>query len=223
MGLQVHEMLHILLQQEQRRGEREENRWYLASEIAVNDTALKSGFTLPGETDEKLRGMLPDKKTENKSVEEIYDLLPPTLEIEIPIHVICIGEGGGEGSSNQSSDASQNETALQGFPKLISGKDLKLIISKQLLMPRCTVGCLQGFTIRRRSPHAENELAGTAMALRDPGVHHGLYVGIAKQAIRAARNLSARSRQGGNGVVVCIDTSGSVDRRVTNRLVAMPN
>ena len=94
-----------------------------SSEIAVNDTALKSGFTLPGETDEKLRGMLPDKKTENKSVEEIYDLLPPTLEIEIPIHVICIGEGGGEGSSNQSPEANQSGTALQGIPKLISGKE----------------------------------------------------------------------------------------------------
>ena len=95
----------------------------MASEIAVNDTALKSGFTLPGETDEKLRGMLPDKKTENKSVEEIYDLLPPTLEIEIPIHVICIGEGGGEGSSNQSPGANQTGTPLQGIPKLITGKE----------------------------------------------------------------------------------------------------
>lgn len=75
-GLQVHEILHILLNQSERQGARDEDRWRVATEIAVNDTALQCGFTLPGEHEKELQGILPDEKTKGKTSEEIYDMLP---------------------------------------------------------------------------------------------------------------------------------------------------
>ena len=154
MGLEVHEMLHILMMQEQRRGKRDERRWYVSSEIAVNDTALKSGFTLPGDADENLKGILPDGKTEGKSVEEIYDLLPTTLKVEIPLHVICLDE-------RTRGEQNEDETgSLQGIPKFISEKELKSMnlrggsICKNVRKNAGRAGAVCG-----RHSHAKSELA----------------------------------------------------------------
>ena len=221
MGLQVHEMLHILLQQEQRRGEREERRWCVASEIGVNDTALKSGFTLPGETDGNLRGILPDKKTEGKSVEEIYDLLPPTLEIELPMHVICVGEGEkneGEGlTSNQSSEV----TALQGIPKLISAKDLKSIISEaaayakmygrmtaglELLVDDLLTPKMSWRELLWRYVSQEFITDYTWASPNRRYVQHGIYLpGVVREGLELA---------------VCVDTSGSIDQNTLSEFFA---
>jgi predicted metal-dependent peptidase len=225
MGLQVHEMLHILLQQEQRRGEREENRWYFASEIAVNDTALKSGFTLPGETDEKLRGMLPDKKTENKSVEEIYDLLPPAMKIEIPMHVICVAEGDGEnksaGASNRNPKTNQSRTAIQGIPRLISEKDLKSMISEAAAYAKMYGSMPAGLELlvddlltpkmnwRELLWHYVTQEFITDYTWASPNrryVQHGIYLpGVVREGLELA---------------VCVDTSGSVDKETLSKFYA---
>lgn len=214
MGLQVHEMLHILLMQEQRRGQRDERRWYASSEIAVNDTALKSGFTLPGDTDENLSGILPDGKTEGKSVEEIYDLLPPTLKEEISVHVICLEEGRGGQSEEKTG-------SLQGIPKLISEKELKSMISEAAAYAKMygkMPGGLELFVDDILTPKANwHEILWrytsqefiTDYTYASPNrryVQHGVYLpGVLRKGLDLA---------------VCVDTSGSIDESILSEFFA---
>ncbi|MGA2876228.1 MAG: VWA-like domain-containing protein [Nitrososphaerales archaeon] len=219
MGLEVHEMLHILLQQEQRRGDREENKFYLASEISVNDTALKAGFTLPGETDEKLRGVLPDKKTEGKSVEEIYDLLPPTLKIEVPIHVIFTEEG--DEDSRSTGPPNQTKGTPKGLPHFIDAKQLKSIISEAAAFARMygtMPAGLELFVDDLLTPkmnwremlwrYVTREFV-TDYSWASPNrryVQHGIYLpGVIREALE---------------LVVCIDTSGSIDKDTLSEFFA---
>jgi predicted metal-dependent peptidase len=218
MGLEVHEMLHILMMQEQRRGQRDERRWYVSSEIAVNDTALKSGFTLPGDADENLKGILPDGKTEGKSVEEIYDLLPTTLKVEIPLHVICLDERTREGQN-------EDETgSLQGIPKFISEKELKSMISEAVayakMYGKMPAG-LELFVDDILTPKANwREILWrytsrefiTDYTYASPNrryVQYGVYLpGVLREGIELA---------------VCVDTSGSIDQHILSEFFAEIN
>jgi predicted metal-dependent peptidase len=215
MGLEVHEMLHILLMQEQRRGLRDERRWYLSSEICVNDAALKSGFTLPGETDENLRGILPDGKTGGKSVEEIYDLLPPTLKVEIPVHVICLEEGRGGGQNEEETGS------FQGIPKLISEKELKSIISEaaayakmygkmpaglELYVDDILTPKANWHEILWRYTSQEFITDYTDASPNRRYVQHSIYLpGVLREGLELA---------------VCVDTSGSVDLNLLSEFFA---
>lgn len=211
MGLQVHEMLHILLQQEQRRGNREERRWYFASEIAVNSTALNSGFTLPGESDARLRGILPDNKTEGKSVEEIYDLLPPTIEIDIPIHVIDVEER-----------ETKEENSLVAIPKRsINEKELKSMVSEASAYAKmyCRMPAgLELFVDDLLTPklswrellwrYVSREFL-TDYTWASPNrryVQHDIYLpGVQREGLE---------------LVVCVDTSGSIDQSTLSEFFA---
>ena len=116
-GVQVHEMMHILLANEQRRENREEDKWRLCAEIAVNDTVLNAGFSLPTLAD--FTPILPDETTHNKTIEEIYELLPPGHRMNDVVHVI-LSEDGVPASSSEGTIGSS----------AIDEKKLKEIISE---------------------------------------------------------------------------------------------
>jgi predicted metal-dependent peptidase len=71
-GLLLHEILHAALLHPLRLREREPQLWNIAADIVVNGMILRqAGFELP-------QGGLRDEKLEHLSVEEVYELLPPT-------------------------------------------------------------------------------------------------------------------------------------------------
>ena len=71
-GLLLHELLHAALLHPLRLRERDPQQWNIAADIVVNGMILsQTGFELP-------QGGLRDEKLEHLSVEEVYELLPPT-------------------------------------------------------------------------------------------------------------------------------------------------
>lgn len=85
-GLLLHEVLHAALLHCLRRGVRDSSRWNIAADIVVNGIISQQGcFALP-------EGGIRDKKLENHSVEEIYEL----LEDECPYNMVNLDllEGG---------------------------------------------------------------------------------------------------------------------------------
>jgi predicted metal-dependent peptidase len=71
-GLLLHEILHAALLHPLRLRERDPQQWNIAADIVVNGMILRqTGFELP-------QGGLRDEKLEHLSVEEVYELLPPT-------------------------------------------------------------------------------------------------------------------------------------------------
>ncbi len=67
-GVLLHELMHVLLEHAQRRGERKPKLWNCACDYAVNDILYRLGITLPSEAlyEEAYRGL---------TAEEIYELL----------------------------------------------------------------------------------------------------------------------------------------------------
>jgi predicted metal-dependent peptidase len=70
LGLLAHEVMHVALLHNWRRGSRDPKRWNVAADYAINPIVLKAGFELPP-------GGLLDPKYAGKSAEEIYAILPP--------------------------------------------------------------------------------------------------------------------------------------------------
>jgi len=67
-GLWAHEVLHCACAHHVRRGQRDPQRWNLATDQAINHILINSGFTLPN--DPQL-----DPQFRDKSAEEIYGLM----------------------------------------------------------------------------------------------------------------------------------------------------
>jgi predicted metal-dependent peptidase len=67
-GVLAHEVMHPALQHHTRRGDRDQNRWNMACDYAINPLLLDAGLTLPKDVliDHRFRGM---------SAERIYNLI----------------------------------------------------------------------------------------------------------------------------------------------------
>ena len=72
LGVQIHEILHIVNMHANRKNGRTHNRWNIACDIAINHKIKAAGYVLP-------QGVL---YGENDSVENIYERLPKEIEIE---------------------------------------------------------------------------------------------------------------------------------------------
>ena len=149
----------------------------------------------------------------------IDDLLPPTFEIEIPVHLICIKEEENRsevGTSNQSS-----EGTVQVIPNPISQKDLKSIISEsaayakmygrmpaglELLVDDLLTPKLSWRELLWRYVTQEFISDYTWASPNRRYVQHGVYLpGVVR---------------GGLDLAVCVDTSGSIDLNTLSEFFA---
>ena len=92
-GVLAHEVMHPALQHHTRRGDRDQKRWNMACDYAINPLLLDAGLTLPKDVliDHRFRGM---------SAERIYNLIEE--------------QGGANGErENQDSPSSNGESAKQ--------------------------------------------------------------------------------------------------------------
>ena len=69
VGVLAHEVLHIILKHPLRRGSRDPLLWNIATDFAINQILVDSGFTLP-------EGALIDPQYKGLTAEAIYDRLP---------------------------------------------------------------------------------------------------------------------------------------------------
>jgi predicted metal-dependent peptidase len=202
-GVEAHEMMHILLQNEQRKENRDEGRYSRACEIAVNDTVLNAGFSLPRRED--FSPILPDQTTHNKTVEEIYDLLPPrkeaTDEEKKFMHVIS--------TDKQASNASRSDIIdTEG----IDEKKLKEIVSEAAAYARIHCKLPAGME-RWIDDYLTPKM--NWLQLLDHYIYNAMTT-MTYSWTRPNRRL-ARSKlylpstvRYGFELVVCVDTSGSI-------------
>lgn len=199
-GVQVHEMMHILLANEQRRENREEDKWRLCAEIAVNDTVLNAGFSLPTLSD--FAPILPDETTHNKTIEEIYDLLPPGKRMDDVIHVVL------------SEDRISSTSAEGGIGNGFDEKKLKEIVSEAAAYAR-SHGKLPAGMERWIDDYLTPKMNWLQI------LNHYIYNSMRTMTYswdRPNRRLS-QSRvyfpatvRHGFELVICVDTSGSISK-----------
>jgi len=80
MTVIAHEVMHLALRHNLRRGNRRKAEWNLACDLAINDILIKNGFR-------RLKGWAePTPETSGKCAEEIYDMLPK-LGGKLKIHI----------------------------------------------------------------------------------------------------------------------------------------
>lgn len=68
VGLVAHEVMHLALCHHTRQGQREDYKWNVAADYAINQLLLKSGFEIPD-------NLLQNDSYDGKSAEAVYDLL----------------------------------------------------------------------------------------------------------------------------------------------------
>lgn len=107
-GVLAHEVMHPALQHHTRRGDRDQTRWNMACDYAINPILLDSGLTLPKDVliDNRFRGM---------SAERIYNLIEEEENQEAPSSQTESQPGNGsktpEDSSLQSDEAGNEPRA----------------------------------------------------------------------------------------------------------------
>lgn len=74
LGVQLHEMLHIVSRHAARRAHREPARWNIACDIAINAQITAAGYTLPAD-------VWPGR---DEAAEIIYDELAPLADLDVP-------------------------------------------------------------------------------------------------------------------------------------------
>jgi len=102
-GVLAHEVMHPALQHHTRRGDRDQARWNMACDYAINPILLDAGLTLP-------KGVLLDDQFRGMSAERIYNLIEEDEKQE------------DSGSSGQSESQAGNGPSA---PKGDSGQDNK--------------------------------------------------------------------------------------------------
>jgi predicted metal-dependent peptidase len=93
VGVMAHEVCHIVMKHQIRRGERDPERWNIACDYAINEILVEGQFTLP-------EGGLLDGQYNGLTAEQIYERLPED-----------IGKGGG-GGFGEVIDATKNGKQL---------------------------------------------------------------------------------------------------------------
>lgn len=119
-GVHVHEVMHVVHKHYDRRGEgRDQRRWNIAGDIAINPTILKEELKLPE------GHLLPGRYglQEGLTIEQYYDLLENKLSIELGgsdgegdvcqgnCGSVACGSGGGAGKPAHSEDRPKSEVA----------------------------------------------------------------------------------------------------------------
>jgi predicted metal-dependent peptidase len=100
-GLLAHEVLHAALMHVTRRQQRDPKLWNVAADIVINGMLARDGYMLP-------QGGLRDEKLEHLSAEEVYDLLQQKAEkIELP-------QGGADLIGERPADADDGEGERPG-------------------------------------------------------------------------------------------------------------
>jgi predicted metal-dependent peptidase len=111
-GVLAHEVMHPALQHHTRRGDRDQARWNMACDFAINPMLLDAGLTLPEDVllDDRFRGM---------SAERIYNLIEEDEKQEGPSSQSESqaenGSGGSEDGSRQN-DQAGNEPQSPSTP-----------------------------------------------------------------------------------------------------------
>src|SRR5438270_8169250 len=111
-GVLAHEVLHPALQHHTRRGDREQARWNIACDYAINPMLLDAGLTLPKDVliDDRFRGM---------SAERIYNLIEEERNHEGSSERAENKPGGGSGATEDKapqSDHIANEPPAPSTP-----------------------------------------------------------------------------------------------------------
>ena len=75
MGVLAHEVMHVANLHMLRRGDRDPERWNVATDYAINQVLLDAGLSLP-------EGGLFDEQYKNMTAEKIFDMLPEELSEE---------------------------------------------------------------------------------------------------------------------------------------------
>ena len=86
VGVQVHEVLHVVFKHHLRRGKRDKHYWNVAGDYVINAVAKEGGFTLP-------EGALFNPDYAGMSTEKIYSLIYNDAELkEQHANISCAGE-----------------------------------------------------------------------------------------------------------------------------------
>lgn len=101
--VQAHEVMHIALDHQGRRGSRDKQKWNVAADYAINDLLILSGMqmptSVPGLHDERYRDL---------SADQIYPLLPDGQEAPMEdIGEPGGGDGDGEGGAGKESQPTE--------------------------------------------------------------------------------------------------------------------
>jgi len=197
-GVLVHEVLHCALCHITRRGERDNKKWNMAGDFCVNSVLINEKFELP-------KDCLYEKSYENKSADEIYNLLPDEDDK---------GQGNNKRKGNwnigQCQDAVGNKEEIQGQWKvalkqaaqtaLAQGKlpnSLKRL-ADEIINPK-----LPWFEILRQfiEHNAKNDFSW-----QKPNKRYA-HLGVILPGIQSD-NLE--------NITVAIDTSGSINKKQLN-------
>ncbi len=90
-GVIAHEVMHCACGHPWRRDSREQIRWNIAADYAINHVILEAGLKLP-------KGVLRDKQFDGKWSEWIYDRLPESIKVKVAMP----GAGGDDVRDGQS-------------------------------------------------------------------------------------------------------------------------
>jgi predicted metal-dependent peptidase len=112
IGVLAHEVMHPALQHHTRRGDRNQARWNMACDYAINPMLLDAGLTLPKDVlvDDRFRGM---------SAERIYNLIEEEKNQEGSSEQAESKPGGGSGATEDKapkSDQIENEPQAPSTP-----------------------------------------------------------------------------------------------------------
>lgn len=139
----VHELLHVILFHNVRRGIRTPGRWNIACDHAVNLLCVEYGFTKP-------KNCYCDSQYANMTAEQIYDLLPENEDGS--------GAGGGLKGDVMDYDPNQNE----GKSKSEIEREIGINTEK----------ALQAAKAAGQDSAGLKRMIGSAQVVREPWFHH---------------------------------------------------
>ena len=216
-GVLLHEVLHAALGHVARRGHRDSHQWNIAADIVVNGILTKNGFDLPD-------GAILDAELDPFSVEEVFAMLQrDDTQSELPDDLADLLDGPpGDGKANDPSErpgigASGSPSAAQ---KRKVEEHWRRAIAEAAAIGRTTNAGTLPVGIERAFDMADQPKLDwrtvlwrfltptpTDFAAFDRRhLHRGLYL----------ETLEAESLK----VVLCVDTSGSIDEEMVGQLLA---
>lgn len=223
LGVLAHEVMHCALLHPYRRGVRDPQRWNIATDYAINLIVVDSGLTLP-------KGVLLNQKYKGMSADTIYNMLPPSITVEM-VQASQMGEvmdspgdGKGKGEGDQDGDKDgpgsgkgkgegKGDESGDGQGKGMSETDWK-IAAKQAEMVASKAGKMPGSVSRELGSIRASETDWRVLLKRfvtSTYRHDSTWARPSRRSMASGGiMLPGILKENTGEIVVAIDTSGSV-------------
>lgn len=204
IGLLCHEILHIANFHHTRREGREIENWNIATDYAINQMLVDSGFKLPA-------GALIDKQYKDLSAEQIYSKLPPRPPQNKPADKPGDTDPGKSGGVQDSPAKTNTERQEQEAKVKQQVAQAAQIAKKAGKLP----GHLQRLTDEVLAPRV-NWKETLARFVSDTARNDYSFKKPNPRFIQSGFYLPSLYNEEPGNVVFIVDTSGSIDRALFN-------